>query len=84
MLLSAWTLLSDILPVSSRSRLSASTVSTLFQDNQYKEFLNPRFDKDLEKGYLQGLYGAIPYFGKEPGRGYPESKEPPCPEEVLP
>ena len=29
----------------------------------------PRFDKDLEKGYLQGMYGAIPYFGKEPGRG---------------
>ncbi len=29
----------------------------------------PRFDKDLEKGYLQGLYGAIPFFGKEPGRG---------------
>ena len=29
----------------------------------------PRFDKDLEKGYLQGMYGAIPYFGKEPDRG---------------
>lgn len=29
----------------------------------------PRFDKDLEKGYLQGMYGAIPYFGMEPGRG---------------
>lgn len=28
----------------------------------------PRFDKDIEKGYLQGMYGAIPYFGKEPGR----------------
>ena len=27
--------------------------------------INPRFDKDLEKDYINGRYGAVPFLGGE-------------------
>ncbi len=26
--------------------------------------INPRFDKDLEKDYINGKYGAVPFIGR--------------------